>query len=147
MNYPKYQLKAERNLTTFEFVSVGRKGNIKKVVLFRETNLKGVFNLGFGDKNEATNDVDDLAISDNGDSEKVLATVASTVYAFYTKFPDALIYIVGSTPTRTRLYQIGISKNLPEISDDFYIYGQINEDDWEDFTVNKNYLAFLIQKK
>ena len=147
MNYPKYQLKAERNLTTFEFVSVGKKGNIRKIILYRETNLKGVFNLGFGDKNEITGDIDDLIKTDNGDSEMVLATVASTVYAFYTKFPDASIYVVGSTASRTRLYQIGIAKNIVEISDDFYVYGQINEEDWEDFTKNKNYLAFLIQKK
>jgi hypothetical protein len=31
MNYEKYQLKSVGNLTTFEFVSVGKKGKVKKL--------------------------------------------------------------------------------------------------------------------
>ncbi len=46
-------------------------------------------NLGFGDKDLQTGEVDDTVISDNGDSQKVLATVAATVYAFTDKYPEA----------------------------------------------------------
>jgi hypothetical protein len=52
---------------------------------FSETNLKDLYNLAFGDKNLDTGDLNDLAISNNGDSEKVLATVVAAVYAFTNK--------------------------------------------------------------
>lgn len=45
------------------------------------TNLAHVFNLSFGDKNAETGVIDDSAVSNNGDSEQVLATVVATVYA------------------------------------------------------------------
>jgi hypothetical protein len=40
MNLSKYRLKAEADLTIFEFVSEGPKGNIPKLIIFTETNLK-----------------------------------------------------------------------------------------------------------
>jgi hypothetical protein len=43
-------------------------------VKFNETNLKGLYNLAFGDKDVDTGEINDLAISNNGDSEKVLRT-------------------------------------------------------------------------
>ena len=50
MKLPRYQLKAEKSLMVFEFVSEGPKGQIPKLVKFSETNLKGLFNLAFGDR-------------------------------------------------------------------------------------------------
>ena len=38
--------------------------------------------MGFGDKDLATGDINDLVVTDNKDSQKVLATVAFTVYTF-----------------------------------------------------------------
>jgi hypothetical protein len=43
----KYQLSADSNLMVFEFESIGPKGKITKVVQYSETNLKGLYNLGF----------------------------------------------------------------------------------------------------
>ena len=40
MKRPKYSLKAERELTIFEFVSEGPNGRIPKLIEFTETNLK-----------------------------------------------------------------------------------------------------------
>ena len=85
MNLPKYQLRAENSLILFEFTSIGNKGSIIKLIKFSETHLKDFYNLGFGDKNSETGDIDDLVVSNNGDSEKVLATVVSAVYAFTDK--------------------------------------------------------------
>jgi hypothetical protein len=62
-----------------------------------------------------------LSISNNGDSPKVLATVASTVYAFLERYPDAYVFATGSTNSRTRLYRMGISANYLEIRKDFNI--------------------------
>ena len=83
MKYDKYQLESDKKLLLFEFVSVGPKGRIKKIVQYSETNLKDYYNLGFGDKNEKTGEINDSVITNNGNSQQVLATVASTVYAFH----------------------------------------------------------------
>lgn len=74
MNLEKYNLKAEATLTTFEFISEGPKGTIRKLIKFQATTDPCVFNLAFGDKNAETREIDDLSISDNGDTDKVLAT-------------------------------------------------------------------------
>ena len=112
MQLDRYQLKAEESLTVFEFTSTGPKGQIPKLIKFSETNLKDLYNLAFGDKDLTTGDLNDLAISNNGDSEKVLATVVSTVYAFSDRYPNSFIYATGSTKARTRLYRMGITKYL-----------------------------------
>ena len=104
MQLPRYQLKADKSLMVFEFVSEGNKGKIQKLITFNETNLKDLYNLAFGDKNIETGDIDDMAVSNNGDSEMVLATVVATVYAFTDKYPESMIYAIGSTNARTRLY-------------------------------------------
>ena len=110
MKLPKYPLASSDKLMTFEFTSEGQKGLIEKLVRFQETNVKNVYNLAFGDKDLTTGDIDDKVISNNGDSEKVLATVAATLYAFTDKYPNAWIYATGSTKSRTRLYRMGITK-------------------------------------
>lgn len=140
-----YQLESDRKLLVFEFVSVGPKGRIKKIVQYSETNLKGYYNLGFGDKNENTGEINDLAITNNGDSMKVLATVASTVYAFTRKYPHAWIYAKGSNDARTRLYRIGITNNLIEIKRDFEVFG-LKDNQWHTFRKGIEYSAFLIKK-
>lgn len=140
-----YQLESDRKLLVFEFVSVGPKGRIKKIVQYSETNLKGYYNLGFGDKNENTGEINDLAITNNGDSMKVLATVASTVYAFTRKYPHAWIYAKGSNDARTRLYRIGITNNLIEIKRDFEVFG-LKDNQWYTFRKGIEYSAFLIKK-
>lgn len=82
MNLEKYNLKAETTLTRFEFISEGPKGAIRKLIEFQATTDPGLFNLSFVDKNGHTGEIDDLSISDNGDTNKVLATIVSAVYAF-----------------------------------------------------------------
>ena len=71
--------------------------------MFSHLQEKAIYNLGFGDYNAETKTIDDEIITNNGDSLKVLATVASTVYAFTEKYPDALVFATGSNNLRTRL--------------------------------------------
>jgi hypothetical protein len=104
MKLERYELKAEDSLMVFDFVSGGPKGRIHKLVKFSETNLKGLYNLAFGDKDLETGEINDLSISNNGDSEKVLATVVASVYAFTDYNPNSFVYATGSTRARTRLY-------------------------------------------
>ncbi len=145
MDLPKYQLSAENSLTVFEFVSIGEKGQIKKLIKFSETHLKDFYNLGFGDKNEETNEIDDKVVSNNGDSERVLATVVSAVYAFTDKNPEAWVYATGSTRSRTRLYRMGISKYYEKVIKDFEIYGLI-DDQWFDFEKGTDFDAFVVRR-
>lgn len=146
MKLPKYQLKAEKSLMVFEFVSEGPKEQIPKLVKYSETNLKGLFNLAFGDKDQHTGEINDTAISNNSDSEKVLATVVSTLYAFTDKHKGAYVLATGSTRSRTRLYRMGITKYFEEIKNDFFIYGLRNEE-WEFFEKEIEYEAFLAKRK
>jgi hypothetical protein len=146
MNQPKYQLKADDILSTYAFLSEGPKGKIEKLIQFTPTNYFDVFNLAFGDKDSKTGQIDDKVISNNGDSELVLATVVSAIYAFTEKHPDSWIYATGSTKSRTRLYRMGITKYLKEVKSDFEIFGEINKT-WEHFEKEVDYEAFLVKRK
>ena len=147
MNKPRYQYRTENHFEYFEFYSEGPKGIIKKVVEYQETNNKNVFNLAFGDYEEEAKGIDDLSVTNNGDSLKVLATVASTVYSFIDKHPNAMIIATGSTSARTRLYRMGITNNLEEISEDFAIFGFTKNEKWVQFVIGEDYDAFLLSKK
>lgn len=146
MKLPKYQLKSDENLSSYEFISEGSKGKITKRIQFTLINQNEIYNLAFGDINQESDEIDDFVVSNNGDSEKVLSTVVSAVYAFCDKHPNAWIFAAGSSPSRTRLYQMGISKYLDYIKEDFMVYG-MGEYDWEEFELEKNYSSFLTKKK
>ncbi len=130
----------------FEFTSDGPKGQIRKLVKYSETNLKDLYNLAFGDRDEESGEIDDKSISNNGDSDMVLATVVSTVYAFTERYPDSWVFATGSTKARTRLYRRGLTKYLLEIRRDFQVFGLI-DDEWEPFEKDVNYEAFLVKRK
>jgi hypothetical protein len=60
--------------------------------------------------------------------------------------PEAILFAEGSTKSRTRLYQMGISK----ISDDFFEMFEIEgliDGGWEPFQKGKNYESFLLKLK
>ena len=147
MKHQKYNYRSESTLHFYEFNSEGPKGLIKKMVIYTETTTENVYNLGFGDYDESTNGINDLSVTNNGDSLKVLATVASTVYAFTEKYPNAWILATGSTAVRTRLYRMGITNNLAEIETDFIVLGYTKNEEWEKFLVGEDYEAFLLTKK
>src|SRR5687767_4890066 len=106
MNLERYEFEAHESLEQFKFISEGPNGKVKKLVEFIPRNMNGItyFNLSFGDWDEKNEEIDDLTISNNQDTKKVLATVSATVLAFTEQFPDMSIYATGSTPARTRLY-------------------------------------------
>ena len=110
-----------------------------------------VYNLGFGDYDEERGGIDDKVESKNGDTERILATVANTANEFWQEYPDALLFFRGSQlpdekPKRTRLYQMGLNKYMNEINKIAYVFGYGNNG-WEVFLPNKNYHAFLILRK
>jgi hypothetical protein len=146
MKLDKYELKSGERLEVYEFISVGPKGRITKLVQYTPTNYKDLYNLGFGDKNALTGEIDDNVISNNGDSEKVLATVVATLYSFTEAHRNTLVYASGSTKSRTRLYRMGITKYIEEVKRDFEIYGEV-EEGWEEFQRDVDYEAFLVKRK
>jgi hypothetical protein len=146
MKVEKYHLKSDNTLTYFEFISVGSKGPIRKIIEFQATSTPGLYNLAFGDKHPETGEIDDLAISNNGDTQKVLGTVVSALYAFFDRNPEAIVYATGSTPARTRLYRMGITKFYDEIQNDFYLYGQIGDKLYV-FETGIAYEGFVAQRK
>ena len=142
----RYEIKAGSNLTTFEFLSEGRKGEILKVIQFQKMNLDNLYNLAFGDKNIVTGVLDDKVVTDNVDSEKVLATVVSAIYAFADRYPNSWIYATGSTESRTRLYRMGINKYYEIVVQDFEIMGEYRNE-WERYEFGKDYQAFAVHRK
>ena len=146
MKIEKYPLKSENDLTLFEFISEEPNGLIRKIIQFQKTNELNLYNLAFGDKDTQTGELDDLSISNNGDSEKVLATVVAALYAFFDKHPTAFVYATGSTIARTRLYRLGITRFYKEMVKDFYLYGQVGDNFYE-FEIGENYIGFLTERK
>jgi len=146
MKLPRYELKAEKSLTVFEFISEGPKGEIPKLIKFSETTLKGFYNLAFGDKNLDSGEIDDTIVSNNGDSVQILATVVSAVYSFTELENDAWVYATGSTKARTRLYRMGISKYFEEVQKDFLVFG-LRNGEWEEFAKEIDYTAFVVRRK
>lgn len=146
MKVERYNLKTSSKGRRYEFVSEGPKGVIRKLIEFQETYDPGLFNLAFGDRDPLTEELDDLNVSDNGDTQKVLATVVAAVYAFCDQHPDIYVYASGSTKSRTRLYRMGITKYLEEMRQDFHLYGQVG-DDFIDFDPGMDYDGFLAQRK
>lgn len=142
----RYQFESSPDLMTFEFDSVGPKGTVTKVVRYTEINVKGFYNLGFGDKDPQSGYISDLSVTNNSDSRKVLATVARTLYLFTERYPDAIVLATGSTFARTRLYRMGITNNLADIEQDFVLLG-LTETDWEPFRKNATYHAFSVRRK
>ena len=148
MSTEQYPYKVNELFLDYAFERIGPNGVVLKVISFAPQNVDGVtyFNLGFGDADRLTGTVNDLIITDNKDTEKVLTTVAATVLEFTRHFPNMPVYAKGSTPVRTRLYQMGISANWKEIEPILNVFGFVNEA-WQAFETNVNYEAFLVFRK
>ncbi|HEY4207373.1 MAG TPA: hypothetical protein VGM31_11200 [Puia sp.] len=93
MKYEIYaDFKIADNYEVFEFTSIGKNREIQKRIEFTPTELPNIVNLAFGDVGP-NNEIDDYCISDNGDRNKVLATIAYVIEIY----PDRLVYFRGST--------------------------------------------------
>jgi len=149
MQYSQYSITEHANHLYFEFFSEGPRGRIKKGVryslIYENEGLK-VYNLAFGDVDQHTGGLNDLSLSNNNDRNKILATVAVTVLKFINSFPEAWVYARGSTPSRTRLYQISLALNFDEVSEYLDIYGSLNDKLYK-FEKNVNYDYFIVLAK
>jgi hypothetical protein len=146
VNLERYQLEADEKIEVFEFTSLGPNGRILKRIKYSLTDEQNIWNLSMGDVHPDTDEVDYFSVTNNNDTDKVLATVAASVFGFLKIHSTAVIYATGSTKARTRLYQIGISKYFSEIEQDYHILGEL-DNKLERFEKGKNYDGFLILKK
>ena len=146
MSIEKYQIMANSDQRVFDFVSFGPNGKFHKRVVFAKTSYDGVFSLNLADFDQNSGYLDYYSISDNGDRDKILATVVSCLYAFFNEYPKVYVYATGSTPVRTRLYRMGMSKYYDQMEADFNVFGEL-DDDWERFEKNKSYKAFMVSIK
>jgi hypothetical protein len=148
MKEEKYSFKKIHEESYYEFFSEGPKGKIKKIVRYKliAEFPNNIYNLSFGDWNEQTGDADDSVTTNNADRQKVLATVAETMLDFVRHNPAVFIFAQGSTLSRTRLYQMGISAFWNEIDRFFIVIGYVN-DQWQPFSKGINFKAFLIKPK
>jgi hypothetical protein len=146
MELSQYDWETNDALSEFLFTSTGHKGRIKKRIRIQERGLEDVYNIAFGDLLDGTDKLDDYNISNNGDWQKVLATVAGAIYQYTEKYPERWIYAVGITTSRTRLYRMGLTKYLDQIKNDFELFGFINGQ-WQEFEKGINYEAFLARRK
>lgn len=156
MNYEKYDVISSTDRDVFEFESSGGNGNIIKYVEFTQTENPLIYNLAFGDRYNLESEeasiftVDDKIESKNGDRDKVLATVAMTVYEYTSIYPERYIFFTGSDAKRTRLYRMAISKNYEELNNDFHIFG-ISKSGDELLTVTFSgsvpFIGYLVKRK
>jgi hypothetical protein len=145
MNLNRYPIVSSNEHRSYEFLSVGPNGYIKKYVCY-EAYGDDLYNLAFGDWSDFEQGMNDKVRSNNGDRDKILATVATTVIEFLKHYPCATVFAKGSTPSRTRLYQMGLLANWHEINKLFVVEGLINNE-WQSFEKNKNYQAFMTRVK
>ncbi|MCF0061240.1 hypothetical protein MUK70_18530 [Dyadobacter chenwenxiniae] len=145
MQYEAYPFIYNAENTRFQFQSIGRRGVFEKVVFITPISDE-VYNLSLVDYNVASGEYSDQTITDNGDMPEVLATVLKAIEAFLDTQPDKAIYFEGSSFTRTRLYQIAITKVFDHDKSQFLIFGRKGET-WLLFEPNVNFEGFLIRKK
>lgn len=146
MNYEVYtEIQVTDDFHVFDFISRGNHGDILKRVAFTKTEKDQVYNLAFGDVDD-NNEINDYAVTNNGDRNKVLATVASIVGAYTKRFPDRWILFKGSTADRTRLYRMAVGLHLEELLVLYEIWGYVSEDPVP-FHKNLKINAFLIRRK
>jgi len=148
MNLNHYNCLISNDSLNYLFCSEGPNGKIRKAILFNLVSLPNTsyYNLSFGDLNES-GELDDFVTSNNHDTEKVLATVAHAVVIFTNKYPDAVVFVEGSTASRTRRYQMGINKFWKEIEPVFKVFGYTEGNGFEPFKPGINYSAFAAKRK
>jgi hypothetical protein len=125
MEQEKYIFSKVSETVVYEFFSEGPKGTIRKVVRFNimEESPDRIFNLSFGDSDTSGISIDDEVVSNNADSQKVLNTVAGTVLDFINSHHGTWVFVQGVTSSRTRLYQMGISRYWKEIAHQVMVIG------------------------
>ncbi|WP_273211093.1 DUF6934 family protein [Runella zeae] len=146
MNVPFYSFQTDITHAIYLFESIGVKGFIQKAIVFEATEIDNSYNLSLCDIHPISGKMNFSVISANGDTQKVLATIYHIILHFTDKHPHCRILFFGSSAVRNRLYRMAINHSLSEILAQFEVWGFLN-DSWLPFDPNKNFDAFLINRK
>ena len=130
--------------STFYFFSSGKNGIIEKRIVYSATEVPDYFRLSFGDF--VDNYIEENSISDNGDADIIIGTVAWSIVYFTRKDAKRRIKFTGATKSRTRLFAMWINKHSEELLKHLNIYGYYNGR-CEKFIPNKQYESFLFSLK
>lgn len=127
MRYQAYSsIEINEDFSVFDFISTGPKGEIWKHVAFLPMEDPTMFNLAFGYMVAEGHVPDDKAVSNNGDRNKIQATVTKIIVMYTNAHPQRWVFFNGSTDARTRLYQMAITINLSNLSKRFEIFGLLH---------------------
>jgi hypothetical protein len=122
----KYETQVSGTNSQYVFISIGKRGRIEKRVQYKQMNVDGLpyaYNCALGDWIEVTRKINCDAISNNGDRNKVLATVVGTIYHYTNIFPNRFIHFRGTDEARTNLYGRIINEYHNFLVQNFYIFG------------------------
>lgn len=154
MDTHAYQLYANADFTVFEFTSTGKNGSIPKAIKYTQTLNPAVYNLGFGDivfSDDTTIEIDDDTLSNNGDIQKVIATVVYSAYLFTEHHPESFILFGSSNPAKLRLYRMFLSHNLTEILKEFVVNGAVHNAQGqfvnEAFSTSHNVEGYFVKRR
>lgn len=146
MNEPSYPFKRLDDRLTFGFESISQEKTIKKLIEFRLLDTSSeLYNLALMDI-LSNGEVSDMIVSNNQDMPKVLATVFQSISLFFKEKSNAKVLIQGSTPSRTRLYQIAIGKYHAELELIYNIWG-FRGTDIQRFELGYNFEGFIVSTK
>ena len=143
-----YPFRGSEDALDYHFKSISELKVVDKAISFRPFAENPIFyNMALVDV--VGDGVDDLAVTNNQDMSRVMATVFQTMLAFFEKYPNKLVYFKGSDEdgVRTRLYRILIARELEKVSELFDVYGQLSGSRYEKFTLSRPYIAFIFQLK
>jgi hypothetical protein len=147
MNAETYPLSRDERFPIYKFLSTGSNGTVKKGVMFQVVDPgQNLVNLAFGDWDGDEMELDDMVITNNSDTQIVLNTVAIAVIDFMQRNPGCRLIASGSTASRSRLYQMNISRHWDEVSARFDVKGFV-AGGWEPFVKGQNYAGFLLSLK
>ncbi len=172
--YDTEQIEGEIKIQ-YLFASVGKKTIIKAIEYSPITTMgaRTIYNLGFGDYDEANSTIIDDINSNNGDIYVVFNTVLSTVPVFFETNPDAVILVSGSDShenfindclpdckkkcidkcknhqRRIKTYRYYVDKSFDELCIDFIFFGRnkTKENTFVQYIPKQDYDDILVYKK
>jgi hypothetical protein len=144
MNTPWYDYLPDSSGNMFYFASYGD-GNINKVLIFSYLDDPDIYRITMGNL-RVDGSIDVHGMGDTGDPASVLSTVAKAIAFFLADYPEAEVFIEGTTAARSRLYQMAIVRELDDLGKYFDIYG-FDGNHEEIFQPGKNYRSFTISLK
>lgn len=177
--YSIQKLPGTQTLTYLFFSeSLDGKEDVLKIIQYaymQDFSNRPVHNLGFGDFDLNTGEIDDGAMTNNGDAHKIFNTVLSSIPLFFKRYPNDLILVQGSDGRneyeidcrshcvrnctgschnfnrRMRVYCNYVSRKIDIFKSHYqFLGGSKNEQNWfdfEEFVPGKLYGAIMVFQK